>query len=194
MNKSIALLGLTLLCALPQAAQAQTVTPPSVPPGLEVDGPDQAFLLGHATGFQNYECQPVGPSGLGRVNWVLFTPQATLFDEQNEQIITHFNSPNPLDPARTVRATWQDSADTSSVWARAVASATVDPDAIDWVKLVAVGTRVGPTGGTTLSDTTFVQRVNTRGGLAPATGCDQLPDVGKRAFIPYAADYFFYKK
>ena len=196
MKNCIGLLGLTLLCALPQAAQAQTVTPPIVPPGfgLEVDPPDHAFLLGHATGFQNYECQPVGPSGSGRVDWVLFTPQATLFDEQNEQIITHFNSPNPIEAARTVRATWQDSADTSSVWARAVASATVDPDAIAWVKLVAVGTRVGPTGGTTLSDTTFVQRVNTHGGLAPSTGCDHLPDVGKRAFMPYTADYFFYKK
>ena len=61
MKNCIALLGLSLLCALPQAAQAQTVTPPIVPPGLEVDAPDQAFLLGHATGFQNYECQPVDP-------------------------------------------------------------------------------------------------------------------------------------
>ena len=117
MKNCIALLGLSLLCALPQAAQAQTVTPPIVPPGsgLEVDPPNQAFLLGHATGFQNYECQPV--DALGRVDWVLFTPQATLFDDQNEQIIRHFNSPNP-DEARVVRATWQDSADTSMVWAR----------------------------------------------------------------------------
>ena len=49
-------------------------------------------------------------------------------------------------------------------------------------------------GGKTLSDTTFVQRVNTRGGLAPSTGCDKLPDVGKKAFMPYTADYFFYKE
>ena len=193
MKNCIALLGLSLLCALPQAAQAQTVTPPIVPPGsgLEVDGPDQAFLLGHATGFQNYECQPIDL--LGRVDWVLFTPQATLFNDQNEQIIGHFNSPNP-DEARVVRATWQDSADTSMVWAAAVKVVTVDPNSIPWVKLVRVGSRVGPTGGKTLSDTTFVQRVNTHGGLAPSTGCDQLPDVGKRAFMPYTADYFFYKK
>ena len=106
MKNRIALLGLSLICALPRAAQAQIVTPPIVPPGLEVDAPNQAFLLGHATGFQNYECQPVG--SLGRVDWTLFTPQATLFSDQNEQIITHFNSPNP-DEARVVRATWQDS-------------------------------------------------------------------------------------
>jgi hypothetical protein len=191
MKNCTALLGVSLICALPQAAQAQTVTPPIVPPGLEVEAPNQAFLLGHAFGTQNYECQPV--DSLGRVDWTLFTPQATLFNDQNEQLITHFNSPNP-DEARVVRATWEDSADTSMVWARAVAAATVDPNAIPWVKLVKVGARVGPTGGKTLSDTTFVQRVNTRGGLAPSTGCDQLPDVGKRAFMPYTADYFFYKK
>src|SRR4026208_1564931 len=151
MKNCIAVLGFSLLCALPQAAQAQTVTPPIVPTGLEVEAPNQAFLLGHATGFQNYECQPVGP--LGRVDWVLFTPQATLFDDQNEQLITHFNSPNP-DEARVVRATWQDSVDAGRVGARAVAAATVDPNAIPWVKLVRVGARVGPTGGTTLSNTT----------------------------------------
>jgi uncharacterized protein DUF3455 len=191
MNNCTVVLGLTLLCALPSAAQAQTVTPPSVPAGLEVEAPNQAFLVGHAFGTQNYECQPT--DALGHVAWTLFTPQATLFSDQDEQIITHFNSPNP-DENRVVRATWQDSADSSRVWARAVAAATVDPDAIPWVKLVKVGAQVGPTGGRTLSDTTFVQRVNTRGGLAPSTGCDQLPDVGKKAFMPYTADYFFYKQ
>jgi len=55
-----------------------------------------------------------------------------------------------------------------------------------------VGTQDGPTGGTTLSQTTFIQRVNTRGGVAPATGCDDLPDVGHKAFVPYTADYFFF--
>src|SRR3954467_14445266 len=139
MKKCIALLGLSLLCALPQTAQAQTVTPPIVPPGLEVDAPNQAFLLGRASGTQNYECQPV--DSLGRVGWTLFTPQATLFSDQDEQIITHFNSPNP-DEARVVRATWEDSANTSMVWARAVATATVDLNAIPWVKLVRVGARV----------------------------------------------------
>jgi hypothetical protein len=34
--------------------------------------------------------------------------------------------------------------------------------------------------------------VNTSGGLAPATGCSQASDVGKKAFIPDTADYFFF--
>jgi hypothetical protein len=177
---------------LPRAAAAQSVTPPPVPPGLEVQGPSHAFLVGHALGTQNYECQP-SPSGLlGRVAWTLFTPEATLFNDESEQLITHFFSPNP-DEGNTVRATWQDSADTSIVWARGIAQATVDKAAIPWVLLEAAGTAVGPNGGTTLADTTFVQRLNTRGGLPPATGCDTLNDVGHRAFMPYTADYFFYQ-
>jgi len=168
------------------------VTPPPVPPGLEVDLPNQAFLVGHAVGTQNYVCQP-SPS-IGQVAWTLFTPEATLFSDQREQLITHFNSPNPDEGGTIVRATWQDSQDTSTVWAKAVASASVTPGAIAWVKLQVVGARGGPTGGDTLSGTTFIQRLNTVGGLAPSTGCDLPTDIGHRAFMPYRADYFFYKE
>jgi hypothetical protein len=55
-----------------------------------------------------------------------------------------------------------------------------------------VGRQDGATGGDTLTPTTFIQRVNTVGGLAPFDGCSQLSDVGKKAFIPYTADYFFF--
>ncbi len=50
-----------------------------------------------------------------------FTPEATLFSDQGEQLTTHFFSPNPFgfgpSPFETgiVRATWQDSQDTSTV-------------------------------------------------------------------------------
>jgi len=184
-----AALGIALAIAVPHAAHAQTVTPPSVPAGLEVPAPNEAFLLGRGVGTQNYVCQPSGP--LGRVAWTLFTPQATLFDDQGEQLTTHFFSPNPVEGG-IVRATWEDSGDTSTVWARAIASATVKSNAIAWVLLEVVGTKTGPTGGDTFSKTTFIQRVNTEGGLAPATGCDTLPDVGGKQFVPYTADYFFY--
>jgi len=194
MKNCVTALSMAVTIALPLAAQAQTVTPPPVPAGLEVPAGNEAFLVGHAFGTQNYVCQP--SKSLGRVAWTLFTPEATLFNEQSDQLITHFFSPNP-DPSDlgTIRATWQDSRDTSAVWARAIASAA-DPTgsgAIPWVLLEKVGTQVGPTGGTTLSKTTFVQRLTTVGGSAPQTGCDIPTDIGKKAFQPYTADYFFYK-
>ena len=120
-----------------------------------------------------------------------------MFSDDQLQLTTHFFSPNP-DEGGVVRVTWEDSTDTSIVWAKLITASTdpgfVDPNAVAWLKLQRVGSRVGPTGGNTLAVTTFVQRVNTEGGLAPAEGCDALPDVGKKAFIPYKADYIFYKK
>ena len=185
-------LGLGFTLAMPPAAHAQTVTPPSVPAGLEVDPPNEAFLLGRGVGTQNYICQPA--NSLGRVAWTLFTPQATLFDDQREQLTTHFFSPNPDEAGIAVRATWEDSRDTSSVWAKAIASATVKSNAIPWVKLEVVGAQDGPNGGNMLSGTTFIQRVNTEGGLAPTTDCDSPADIGRKAFVPYTADYVFYKQ
>ena len=188
----VTVLGLAFIVGASSVALAQTITPPAVPPGLEVLAPNEVFLIGHATGTQNYECQPTAI--LGRVAWTLFTPQATLFDDDHEQLTTHFFSPNPEEGSIIVRATWQDSTDTSSIWAKATGAVTVDPTAVAWVRLEVVGTRVGPTGGDALSRSTFVQRVNTVGGIPPPTGCDQLKDAGRKAFVPYTADYVFFRQ
>jgi hypothetical protein len=195
MKNYITTFGIAVSLAFAHAAHAQVVTPPPVPTEIEVAPPDQAFLIGHGVGTQNYECQPV--NSVGRVGWVLFTPQATLFGDASEQLTTHFFSPNP-DEGNIVRVTWQDSRDTSSVWGVLIASSMdanfVRADAVPWLKIEKSGEQAGPTGGETLSKATFIQRVNTAGGLAPSTGCDRPTDVGKRAFIPYSADYIFYKK
>ena len=62
-------LGMALTFALPSAAHAQIITPPPVPTGLEVDAPNEAFLLGRGVGTQNYICQPA--ASLGRVAWTI---------------------------------------------------------------------------------------------------------------------------
>jgi hypothetical protein len=91
------------------------------------------------------------------------------------------------------RPTWQSSVDTSAVWGKAIASsidpAFVAPGAIAWLLLDVVGKQRGPAGGSILSQATAIQRVNTSGGLMPEGGCT----VGSIAFVPYTADYYFYK-
>jgi hypothetical protein len=102
----------------------------------------------------------------------------------------------PEEEEGTPRATWQDSRDTSTVWAKLKhPNATVVVDgAIPWLLLEVVGSDTGPTGGNRLTETTYIQRVNTEAGLAPpGSGCDLPDDVGKREFVPYKADYIFYK-
>lgn len=45
-----------------------------------------------------------------------------------------------------------------------------------------------------LSRTSFIQRLNTRAGVAPADGCSTSADVGNQTLVPYTADYYFYQK
>lgn len=200
----------------PAAAHAGQITlPPNLPASLVVDPPNHPFLLGKAVGTQNYFCttrvdaagNPIlDAAGNLTFAWKLFTPEATLSsDDPNDpkQLITHFFSPNPdelntnaLTEFHPIRATWQSSQDTSSVWATTLVAGdavTVTAGAIPWLKLTAVGVENGPDGGDVLAKTTFVQRVSTSGGVAPAADtCDSLQEVGRQAFRPYTADYIFY--
>jgi hypothetical protein len=184
-------LAVSFTVALPQPAHADDVTPPPMPPNIQVPGGNTAFLEGHADDTQNNICLP---SGTG-VAWTFFGPQATLFDDDDEQVITHFLSPNP-DQNGTAQATWQHSKDTSTIWAVRIAESSdpdfVEPGAIPWFLLQVVGAQDGPTVGNKLTATTFIQRLNTVGGIAPSTGCARST-VGNKALVPYKADYFFYK-
>ncbi len=186
-----AALAMACTASLAQPPHAYQHTPPRVPSDIQVPAGNTAFLKGHAIGTQDYICLP-SSSGFA---WTFFGPQATLFNADNKQVITHFLSPNPLENG-TPRATWQHSRDTSSVWATVSASSSdpafVAPGAIPWLLLQVVGAKDGPTGGHKLTTTTFIQRLNTSGGIAP-TACTQSADVGKKALVPYTADYFFYK-
>jgi hypothetical protein len=191
---AIAALAMSAALATPSLAAAQAVTPPAVPAAIEVPAPNQPYLLGHAFGTQNYVC--VATTDIGHVAWTLFTPQATLFTETGGQLTTHFFGPNPAE-GNIVRAAWEDSSDTSTVWGRVKASSAdpsfVAPGAIAWLLVEIVGSQTGPNGGDALSATTFIHRLNTVGGVAPSTGCSKPTDIGNKAFMPYQADYFFYR-
>jgi len=202
---------LTLTCStsgasLAHADDAHDVVPPAVPAALQVPAGNTAFLVGHADGTQDYICMPcpntittAATCPASGFAWAFFGPQATLLDDNDEQIIIHFLSPNPVESGKP-RATWQDSEDTSAVWGNALASATsasdptvVAPGAIPWLLLQVVGSQSGPTAGERLTATTFIQRLNTVGGVAPPTGCAVSTDVGSKALVHYTANYFFYR-
>jgi hypothetical protein len=170
---------LSLSALLPGLAHAQAASPPGVPAAIQVPPGNVLFLLGHATGTQNYACQPSSSAPAG-YEWTLVAPAATLIDDDGTAIITHFAGP-----------TWQASDGSTVVGAR-VDGATVSPDAIQWLLLRAASTSPGPDGGDGLAAATYVQRVNTTGGVAPAGGCDATTD-GAAAQVPYTSDYYFYK-
>jgi hypothetical protein len=124
---------------------------------------------------------------------------------QEIQIITHFLSPNtnpnanPANPLPFGNATWQSSVDSSKVWAQALHSIAAGSDpscpnagAIGCLLLQSIGSQQGPAGGKVLTKATFIQRLNTKGGSAPADGCATIADVGKQVLVPYSADYYLF--
>ena len=111
-------LSVAFMGSLSRPSHADYIEPPTVPTDIQVPAGNQLFLVGHAVGTQQYFCRYPGTT----TPWVLFGPQATLFDDDGRQIITHFLSPNPSpnDPlgSGTPRPTWQHSRDSSAVWAK----------------------------------------------------------------------------
>ena len=202
-------------------AAAQKIASPTTPALITPPAGNSAFLVGHAlVGTQGYVCLPKGSGA----SWTVkpARPEATLFTTvfgRDFQIITHFLSPdtNPNEAAPNPlpfgSATWQSSFDSSKVWAQVPLSNSTTPPSpasipagsdpscpntgsIACLLLQSIGSLQGPTGGKFLTQTTFVQRLNTNGGSAPddADGCGSTTNVGNQRLVPYTADYYFFRK
>ena len=176
------------------ARQHERIPRPAVPPNLEVGSEFKLFLKGHALGTQNYLCAPAATAT--GVDWLFIGPQATLFDDDLEQIITHFQSRNPA-KNDAIRAAWQHSRDTSAVWATrrdgSVDARYVSPTAIEWLIIDASGAQLGPTAGGKLAGTAVIQRVHTVGGMKPPSSECTPATLNTRRLVPYEADYYFYR-
>jgi hypothetical protein len=106
-----------------------------------------------------------------------------LFDNDGKVVAIHYAHAGPTRPA------WKSESGSRVVGARTVAPVTVTPDAIPWLILNSVSTdTVGPG---IFESTTYIQRVNTTGGLAPAAAPTA---AGLEARVPYTADYFFFRE
>ena len=202
-----------VLAGVMGVAHAQNLTPPAAPAIITPPSGNSLFLVAPAVGTQGYVCLPTS-AGAATASWTVkpSRPQATLFQRvlgYDVQIATHFQSPdaNPNDAAPSPlpfgSATWQSSLDTSKVWAQVLHANSIpagsDPicpnaGSIPCLLLQSIGSQSGTAGGTILSKTTFIQRLNTQGGVAPADGCSTSADVGTQILVPYAADYYFYRK
>ena len=163
------------------AAAASAGPAPQTAPGDPLDprtyAPDsKLFLTVHAAGVQKYTCQANG-------TWLFTDPEATLYDSAARKPIgSHFLN------FATGRPVWQ-LKDGSSVEAARKSAAPGGPGNIPWLLLEAMVTSTGPDGDR-LSATTWVQRLNTTGGVAPSAPC--VP--GETAAIPYTTDYAFWKQ
>jgi hypothetical protein len=108
-------------------------------------------------------------------SWIFVAPEAVLYANAGDdgEVGIHFGGP-----------TWQSNSG-SKVVGMTIDHCTPDPSAIPWLKLKAV-VNEGPG---IFDRVTYIQRVNTVGGNAPAVPGD-FP--GQEARVPYSADYVFY--
>jgi hypothetical protein len=144
-----------------------------IPERLQPPAGQHLFLTLHAKGDQVYTCK----TGVTRITWYLTAPDAQLFYADGKLFGKHSAGP-----------TWQAS-DGSRVTAQAVAdSPSPNPDSIPSLLLHVVSHE----GTGVLSHATFIQRINTKGGKAPDSGCDPA-NTGKELRVPYSADYLFYE-
>ena len=133
------------------------------------------FLAVNATGVQKYTCQANGA-------WLFTDPEAGLYrpTRARKRIGTHVLN------FATGRPVWQ-LEDGSSVEAARKAAAPGGTGNIPWLLLEAVATTAG-SDDERLTSTTWVQRLNTSGGVAPAETCTP----GDTLAVPYSTDYVFW--
>ena len=125
-----------------------------------------------ADGVQIYTCEAKG----SLFQWIFKAPEANLFDKQGRQIGTHFAGP-----------TWR-MADGSAIVGEVIAKADApERGAIKWLLLRA---KVHEGQGV-LSDAAFIRRTDTKGGIAPASGCDG-GHISEQARMRYSAIYQFF--
>src|SRR5262249_48895613 len=180
-TKSLALLSLLLSVAITSVACAQNDSrAPEVPDSLQVPAGHKVSFYAYAIGVQIYTATPSAADPTKLV-WTLAGPEAGLFDADGATVGIH------LAYAGSTRPGWRSESGSLVVGARYVPPVTVDPSSIPWLLLSAVHTE----GHGIFKRTTFIQRVNTSGGLAPAT---PPTIIGEEARIPYTAEYVFFRE
>ena len=105
------------------------------------------------------------------------TPEALLYDSCGKEVIHHFAGP-----------TWQWLADSSSVKGARLAGVDVTGSI---PLLLLKGTPQTATGE--LSKVSYIQRLDTTGGAAPAAATCTAAHVGEVTKVNYTANYYFYE-
>lgn len=153
----------------------EAVTAPEVPAALAVPPGNKPVLRLAAEGAQIYTCQP-DANAKGAFAWTLKAPDATLFNAAHEKAGKHYAGP-----------TWESADGSRLVGAMKAKENSPDPDAIPWLLLE----KKSSEGQGALARVTFIHRVHTTGGKAPAGGCG-ADSIGKEERVDYKADYYFY--
>ena len=175
-SRQVCKANLTVLCIAGLLASCAS-TRVAAPPELQPADARGTIAVMHASGVQIYQCKRASD---GRLLWTFLAPEATLKDDFGQIIVKHYAGP-----------TWE-APDGSKVTGKVLKQApntqnaqnAQEPDSIPLLLLQATSTG----GPGLLSNTRYVQRLNTQGGQALPQACTQ---EGLENRMPYRADYVF---
>ncbi|MDO8905149.1 DUF3455 domain-containing protein [Hydrogenophaga sp.] len=175
---------LAAAAALSLAACASNMSAPSpmtysqaaLPAAVQVPAGNKVVMETVGVGQITYECR-VKTDMPGQYEWVFAGPDAKLMDRSGKQVGTYYGPP----------ATWE-SMDGSKLTATQLA---VAPGGTGNIPLQLV--KANPAMGMgAMQGVSYIQRVATKGGVAPAMPCGAA-NTGVRQIVNYEADYIFYK-
>lgn len=153
------------------ASIATPTAPEEVPAELYVPAGNVESLRATGQGVQIYTCEQTEQGS----QWTLSAPSAVLKDETGF-VSSHGAGPN-----------WTAPDGSSIIGSKLAESPSPDEDAVAWLLVQAE-----PRGAGTFANTTFLQRVDTVGGVAPAQGCS-AETLGEEVRSPYSATYIFFE-
>ena len=158
------------------AACAATMSAPDVPQAVAVPAGNRPAMTLKGVGMLTYECR-AKTGTTGAHEWVFVGPDATLQDMSGRTVGKYYGGP-----------TWEHN-EGSKITGKQLAVSPGTPGAIP-LQLVQT---TPATGSGPFNGVTYIQRVNTVGGVAPNSPCD-ASTIGSKQTVNYSADYVFYKQ
>ena len=147
-----------------------------LPGAVQVPAGNKVAMETVGKGDITYECRDKA-NAPGQTEWVFVGPNAALNDRSGKQVGKYYGPP----------ATWE-SNDGSKLTATQLAVAPSGPTSLPY-QLVKANPAMG---SGMMTGTTYIQRVATQGGVAPAIPC-AAGNMGGKQIVKYQADYIFYK-
>lgn len=151
------------------------ITTPAAPAAVSVPAGHSAVMIATGIGELTYECRAKANSA-DAFEWAFTGPNAILYSSQKVAIGRYYGGP-----------TWEAN-DGSKVTGKQISTAPGTPNAIP-LQLVKADAAVG---SGVMTGVTYIQRLNTIGGVAPGDACTAA-NLGARQLVKYQADYVFYK-
>jgi len=177
MHPSLALIGVAVLlsaCSTTPMSPMSKVDNASLPEAVRVPAGHSQRMAATGVGEITYECREKAASA-GQFEWAFVGPVATLNGGDKRAVGKYYAGP-----------TWEHN-DGSKVTGKQVAMAPAAPGSIP-LQLVKTDPAMG---SGAMTGVTYIQRLNTKGGVAPSTTCD-ASSKGQRRQVAYEADYVFY--